>query len=214
MRRTRIKFCGMTRIEDAQRAAVLGVDAIGLVFAAHSPRRVDLDTARAIRESLPPWVASVALFMDSDAALVHRVVEALAPDCLQFHGAETDAWCARFGRPFLKAIAMGSPDDGVPRWHDYPHAAALLLDGHGTGEAGGSGRTFDWSRTPSTLAQPVILAGGLHAGNVAAAIADARPWAVDVAGGIEASPGIKDAVKMERFVAAVREFDTANERHD
>lgn len=214
IRRTRIKFCGMTRVVDAQHAAALGVDAIGLVFTAHSPRCVDVEQARVIRDSLPPFVTSVALFMDDDEALVRRVVNTVAPDCLQFHGAETDAWCARFGRPFLKAVAMGSVAAGLKQLREYPHAAALLLDGHGVGEAGGSGRVFDWSRIPSSLAQPLMLAGGLHAGNVAAAIVEAHPWAVDVSGGIESAPGIKDAVMMERFVAAVREIDTSHERHD
>lgn len=209
-RRTRIKFCGMTRSEDAQRAAALGVDAIGLVFTARSPRCVDLVQARVIRDSLPPFVASVALFMDDDEALVHRVVAAVAPDILQFHGAETDAWCAGFGRPFLKAVAMGSADSGVAQLRAYPHAAGLLLDSHASGEAGGSGRVFDWSRIPAGLTQPLLLAGGLHAENIAAAIRGARPWGVDVSGGIESSPGIKDAGKMERFVAAVRETDTAS----
>lgn len=214
MQRTRIKFCGITQIEDAQRAATLGVDAIGVVCTARSPRCVDLVQARAICRSLPPFVASVALFLDDEEALVRRVIDTVAPDILQFHGAETDAWCAQFGRPFLKAVAMASAGCGAARLRDYPHAAALLLDGHGVGEAGGTGRVFDWSRIPSTLSQPLMLAGGLHAGNVAAAIRTARPWAVDVSGGIEASPGIKDAAKMERFVAAVRECDTNHDRHD
>ena len=201
---TRIKCCGMTRVEDALLAARLGADAIGLVFTARSRRRVELSQAREIRQALPPFVTTVALFMDDDAALVHEVIRVVQPDLLQFHGQEDDAWCAQFGQRYLKAIAMGEGAAALSRLHDYPGAAGLLLDGHGLGEAGGSGRAFDWSRMPSGLAQPLILAGGLNPDNVAEAVRIARPWAVDVASGVEASPGIKDAAKMAAFIAAVR----------
>ncbi|MFZ0871719.1 MAG: phosphoribosylanthranilate isomerase, partial [Rhodanobacter sp.] len=201
---TRIKCCGMTRVEDALLAARLGADAIGLVFTARSQRRVELSRATEIRRALPPFVTAVALFMDDDAALVHEVMRVVQPDLLQFHGQEDDAWCAQFGQRYLKAIAMGEGEPALSRLHDYPRAAGLLLDGHGLGEAGGSGRVFDWSRMPSGLVQPLILAGGLNPQNVAEAIRIARPWAVDVASGVEASPGIKDAAKMAAFIAAVR----------
>lgn len=204
---TRIKCCGMTRVEDALVAALLGADAIGLVFTARSKRRVALEQAQAIRRALPPFVDAVALFMDDEVALVEQVIAAVQPDLLQFHGDETDAWCARFGRPYLKAIAMGGGAWALPRLQEYPRAAALLLDGHAAGEAGGSGKAFDWSLLPGDLAQPVILAGGLHAGNVGAAIRIARPWAVDVASGVESAPGIKDAGKLRDFIAAVRAAD-------
>jgi phosphoribosylanthranilate isomerase len=201
---TRIKCCGMTRVEDALLAARLGADAIGLVFTGRSQRRVELSQARAIRQALPPFVTTVALFMDDEAALVHQVMDVVQPDLLQFHGQEDDVWCAQFGQRYLKAIAMGEGTAALSRLNDYPHAAALLLDGHGLGEAGGSGRSFDWSQMPSGLAQPLVLAGGLNPDNVAEAIRIARPWAVDVASGVEASPGIKDAAKMTAFIAAVR----------
>lgn len=201
---TRIKYCGMTRMEDALLAARLGADAIGLVFTARSPRRVSLAQAALIRQALPPFVSAVALFMDDDAALVRDVIEAVQPDLLQFHGLETDAWCAQFGRRYLKAIAMGEGAAALRRLQDYPQASALLLDGHGLGEAGGSGRTFDWSQMPAGLSQPLILAGGLTSANVAQAIRLAQPWAVDVASGVEISPGIKDAGKMADLIDAVR----------
>ena len=204
---TRIKCCGMTRVEDALLAAQLGADAIGLVFTARSRRQVSLQQARAIRRALPPFVDAVALFMDDEAAFVADVIAALRPDLLQFHGSEPDAWCAQFGRRYLKAIAMGEGAGALPRLRDYPGAAALLLDGHATGEAGGSGKAFDWSLLSRDPAQPVILAGGLHADNVGAAIRAARPWAVDVASGVESAPGIKDAAKLAGFVAAVRAAD-------
>lgn len=203
---TRIKCCGMTRVDDALLAARLGADAIGLVFSARSRRRVTLEQAQAIARALPPFITTVALFMDDDAALVRGVIDGLQPDLLQFHGSESDAWCAAFGRPFVKAVAMGGRGD-EPTWQAYPHAVALLLDGHAAGEAGGSGKAFDWSRVPAGQSQPLVLAGGLNPDNVAAAIGQVCPWAVDVASGIEASPGVKDPDKLTRFIRAVREAD-------
>ncbi len=204
---TRIKCCGMTRLEDALRAARLGADAIGVVFAARSKRRITIPHARDIVVAMPPLVTTVALFMDDDASFVHQVIEQVQPTLLQFHGRETDAWCAQFQRPFLKAIAMGEGAAGLSQLTAYPHAAALLLDGHGLGEAGGSGKAFDWSLMPSSLDVPLMLAGGLNPGNVVEALRLARPWAVDVASGVESSPGIKDPRKLAAFIHAVRSAD-------
>ncbi len=206
---TRIKCCGMTRVDDALLAARLGAEAIGMVFTARSKRTVTLAQARQIVGALPPFVSTVALFMDDEAALVRQVVEELQPGFLQFHGDEDDAWCAQFGRPFLKAIAMGEGASALSRLRDHPRAAGLLLDGHGAGEAGGSGKAFDWSLLPSNLAQPVILAGGLNPHNVSQAMRTVRPWAVDVASGIESEPGVKDPHKLAAFVRAVRAADAA-----
>ncbi len=219
--RTRIKFCGMTRVEDALDAAALGVDAIGLIFAARSKRRVAPDAAAGIREALPPFVASVALFMDNSADEVRATIERVRPTLLQFHGGEDDAFCAAFGLPYLKAVAMGGGDGGedpamlVARW---PRAAAFLFDSHAKGEAGGSGRTFDWARVPAGFARPFLVAGGLTPDNVFDAIRTAGCWGVDVSSGIEAggieaggiegaTPGIKDTAKMRRFVAEVARAD-------
>lgn len=204
---TRIKCCGITLVEDALLAERLGVDAIGLVFTARSPRRVSLQGARTIVEALPPFVATVALFMDDDASLVRQVIRAVRPALLQFHGAESDAWCRQFDHPFVKAIAMGDGVLAAARIGEYPHATAILLDGHRSGEAGGSGKAFDWSTLPGGAGRPVILAGGLGAHNVQDAIEAARPWAVDVASGVERAPGIKDPAKLADFVAAVRAVD-------
>jgi phosphoribosylanthranilate isomerase len=200
----RIKCCGMTRVEDAVLAAELGADAIGLILTARSRRRVDIGQARAIARALPPMVTTVALFMDEDAAFVDEVIATVQPALLQFHGAERDDWCAQFDRPYLKAIAMGEGGAALPRLRAYPGAAGLVLDGHGLGEAGGSGKVFDWSLMPRDLGQPLILAGGLHPGNVAEAIRIARPWGVDVSSGIESAVGIKDPARMAAFIAAAR----------
>jgi phosphoribosylanthranilate isomerase len=197
----------MTRVGDALLAARLGADAIGLVFSARSKRQVTLAQAREIVAALPPFVATVALFMDDEANLVRQVLDEVRPTLLQFHGDESDGWCAQFGRPFLKAIAMGEGAAALSRLHDYPHATGLLLDGHAAGEAGGSGKAFDWSLLPGELAQSLILAGGLHAGNVGDAVRTAHPWAVDVASGVESAPGIKDPLRLEAFIRAVRTAD-------
>lgn len=208
--RTRIKFCGMTREQDLRLAAHLGVDAIGLVFAQRSRRRVTPAQGAALRAALPPLVASVALFMDNDADEVRQVVETVRPGVLQFHGDEDDAFCRAFGLPYLKAIAMGgaaASADGLRA--RYPGAVGLLLDGHAAGEAGGTGRRFDWSRVPADPGLPFLLAGGLGPDNVHDAIVATRPWGVDVASGVEAEgqPGVKDAARMQRFVEEVRRAD-------
>lgn len=201
---TRIKCCGMTRIEDALLAAQLGADAIGVVMTAHSKRQVSLAQAKAIVDAMPPFVTTVALFMDDEVGFVQDVIDVVRPSLLQFHGTESDEWCRQFGHPYLKAIAMGEGASALYQLRDHPHAAGLLLDGHGLGEVGGSGKRFDWSLMPRDLKQPLILAGGLTAANVAAAIRTAQPWAVDVSSGIESAPGIKDPVKLRDFIAAVR----------
>jgi phosphoribosylanthranilate isomerase len=206
VKRTRIKFCGMTRIDDALAAVELGVDAIGVVLTSVSKRCVTIEQARAIRRSLPPFVAAVTLFMDDDVGFVAEAVSTIAPDLIQFHGSETAADCVRYGRPYLKSVAMGGGDwRGVIAAH--APAAGFLLDGHAAGEQGGSGKTFDWSAAPAAIGKPILLAGGLTPDNVGAAIRTIKPWAVDVSSGIESAPGLKDMGRMRRFIAAVRSAD-------
>jgi phosphoribosylanthranilate isomerase len=209
--RTRIKFCGITRMDDARVAAGLGVDAIGLVFTRRSRRFVEPAQARAIRHALPPFLAAVALFMDDEPAWIEHVVATVQPDLLQFHGAESAAFALQFGRPYLKALPMASGEAAAACAAAHPEAAALLLDSHAPGAAGGSGLAFDWSRVPP-LARPLVLAGGLDASNVARAMALVRPFAVDVSSGIESAPGIKDEARMRAFVAAVRRQERAATR--
>ncbi|KAF1008456.1 MAG: N-(5'-phosphoribosyl)anthranilate isomerase [Luteibacter sp.] len=206
---TRIKCCGLTRIDDVQRAARLGADAVGFVMTRRSKRFVDPVAAATLRDVVPPFVTTVALVMDDDRAYIDEILRVLRPDLLQFHGEETDDFCASFGVRYLKAVAMGEGASALPRLRAYPRAVGLLLDGHGLGELGGSGQRFDWSLMPKDLAQPLVLAGGLTAENVGEAIRIARPWGVDVSSGIEASPGIKDGAKMERFISAVRAVPSA-----
>ncbi|MDR3388418.1 MAG: phosphoribosylanthranilate isomerase [Rudaea sp.] len=202
--RTRIKFCGITRVEDARAAVALGVDAVGLVLTRKSRRFVDPELAREIRRALPPFVTAAALFMDDDPAWIAAAIDIVAPDMLQFHGHEDAADCVRYGRRYLKAVPMGGDADVHRVIAAHPQATGFLLDGHAAGEQGGSGRSFDWSLVPTGLQHALLLAGGLTCDNVGAAIRSARPYAVDVSSGIESVPGVKDAKKMRRFVDEVR----------
>jgi phosphoribosylanthranilate isomerase len=211
MTHTRIKFCGMARAEDVRLAVELGVDYIGLVFAPRSPRHLPLDQARTLRELVPAEVAVVALVMDSPAADIDAVIESVRPDLLQFHGAEDDAFCASFGLPFFKSVAMGGGADPCQAASAYPSSYGLVLDGHAPGEAGGSGQRFDWTRSPRELGKPFLLAGGLSADNVGLAIRTARPWGVDVSSGIERVPGVKQGQYMRFFVEESRRADSSRD---
>ncbi|GAB4192863.1 MAG: phosphoribosylanthranilate isomerase [Wenzhouxiangellaceae bacterium] len=207
MRRTRIKICGITRPEDALAAAAAGVDAIGLIFAPRSQRRLTLEQAQHIRSSLPPLVSCVALVMDQPASEIKALLQQLHIDLLQFHGSETPAFCASFGHPYIKAMAMGGAaavaDPAV-----WGSASGLLYDAHAPGGSGGSGEVFDWGRLPRDRSRPLLLAGGLKPANVAAAVREVQPYAVDVSSGVEISPGIKDHALINQFVEEVRRGDT------
>lgn len=209
LRRTRIKFCGLTRAEDLDEACALGVDAIGFVFAERSKRRVSPQAAAALRLTLQPFVDTVALFMDNDVDAVRDSIATVRPTWLQFHGSEDDAFCAGFDLPYLKAIAMGGDAgiDAASLQRDYPRAAGFLFDSNASGKAGGSGHTFDWSRIPADCPRPYLLAGGLHPDNVFEAIRATGCWGVDVSSGIESAPGVKNHERMRRFVAEVRRAD-------
>lgn len=200
-----IKICGITRPVDAERAVEAGARAIGLVFYEQSPRAVDLVVARAIVAALPPFVASVALFVDAPASKIAKVVDYVRPTTLQFHGAESPDDCAAYGLPYLKAIRMTDDVDLLAAERRYEAAQGLLLDSYHKDRPGGTGRVFDWSRVPPILRKPVILAGGLNADNVQAAIAAIRPYAVDVSGGVESAPGVKDHGRMQLFCRRVQE---------
>jgi phosphoribosylanthranilate isomerase len=203
----RIKFCGFTRAEDAALAASLVIDAIGVVHVPGSKRHVPLAEMPAIRAVVPPHIDLLALFVNPSAETVQAVITALQPSLLQFHGDEPNAFCAQFGMPFIKAMAMGgnAGDIGL-RQKEYPSAHAFVLDGHAPGELGGQGESFAWADLP-LLNKPIYLAGGLTPENVAEAIATVKPFAVDVSSGIESSPGVKDEAKMRRFIGAVKYID-------
>ena len=199
----RSKICGITRIEDALAAAEAGADAIGLVFYAKSPRAVSIQQARDIIAALPAFVTTVGLFVNASRGELNEILDAVALDLLQFHGDETPADCESFHRPYIKALRVQSGDDIALLAAPYASARGILLDTFVSGVPGGTGAAFDWSLVPHDLSQPVILAGGLSADNVQAAIKQVRPYAVDVSGGVEASKGIKDAAKIRAFMQAV-----------
>jgi phosphoribosylanthranilate isomerase len=205
--RTRIKICGLTRTQDALEAARLGVDALGLVFYPPSSRALDLDQAQRIRDVLPAFVQTVGLFVNPTQDEVETVLCRMPELVLQFHGDESHAFCAGFGRPYLKALPMGGQgvDPNLAASH-HPHASGFLLDSHAPGAVGGTGAVFDWSMIP-VFERPLILAGGLHPSNVAEAVRLVRPWAVDVSSGVESAPGVKDFIKMAEFVDEVRYAD-------
>ncbi len=180
-----------------------GADALGFVFYPPSPRHIGVEQARHIVAQLPPFVTTVALFVDADRERIAEVVQKVRIDRIQFHGKETPAYCARHERSWIKAIRMKDDVDLMQMSRDYQGAAALLLDAYKPGIPGGTGNCFDWKRIPAELAGRVILAGGLDAGNVSSAVRSVRPYAVDVSGGVEISKGIKDREKIEQFMRGV-----------
>ena len=204
--RTRVKICGITRTQDARAAAEAGADAIGLVFYPPSPRYLSVERAVEIRDALPPFLQTVALFVNADAAQVAQVIGRVHPAMLQFHGDETPEFCAQFGLPYVKACRVKPGVDALAYLRPYARAAAWLVDSF-VPEYGGVGESFDWSLIPTERSRPLILSGGLERGNVAPAIRAVRPWGVDVSSGVESAKGIKDAAKMAAFIAEVRHAD-------
>jgi phosphoribosylanthranilate isomerase len=204
--RTRIKICGITRVQDARAAAECGADAIGLVFYPPSPRYLSTERAVELRDALPPFVQTVALFVNPDAAQVAQVLQRVRPGLLQFHGEETPEFCGQFGVPFVKACRMKPGGDALEYLRPFSRAAAWLFDSH-VPEYGGVGEGFDLSLLPAVKEKPVILSGGLSPASVAEAIRRVRPWGVDVSSGVESAKGVKDAAKIAAFVAEVRNAD-------
>lgn len=206
-RRTRVKMCGITRVEDAICAVEAGADAIGLVFYPPSPRAISAEQAAVIAAAVPAFVTVTALFVNASSEEVQSVLDRARIDLLQFHGDENDDFCRQFKRPYIKAIRVRQTSDVVASCLRFPSALALLLDSYKPGVPGGTGETFDWSLIPAQLTKSIILAGGLETNNVAHAIQQIKPFAVDVSGGIEADKGIKDPAKIAAFMNEVYHVD-------
>jgi phosphoribosylanthranilate isomerase len=205
--RTRVKICGLTRDEDVAAAVAAGADALGFVLYDRSPRSVDIDRAAALAARVPAFVSVVGLFVDAEPDFITEAARRVPLGLIQFHGSESPEFCASFGRPWIKAIAMRQGLDANDAARRYAGASALLLDTYDPALAGGTGRRFDWDLVPPDLAPRVILAGGLDAGNVAEAIGRVRPHAVDVSGGVEQAKGRKDRQKINDFMQGVRDGD-------
>jgi phosphoribosylanthranilate isomerase len=202
-----VKICGITAPEHGAAAARHGADAIGLIFYPPSPRLVTVERAREISAALPPFVARVAVFVNPSAAVVDAVVAGCRPDLLQFHGEETPEFCRSFGLPYLRAVRVRSEVDLLEYLSPFHDAAGWLLDAYREDLYGGTGEAFDWGLIPRRLARPVVLSGGIDAGNVGEAIRRVRPWAVDVSSGVESAKGVKDERLIAALIAGVRNAD-------
>lgn len=209
MARTRVKICGITRLQDALTAIEAGADALGFVFYASSPRAVTPTQVQAITAMLPPFVSKVGLFVNATANEVREAIAAAGLDCLQFHGDESADYCAQFNVPYYKAIRVKPEVNLVQCELDFASASALLLDTYSEKAVGGTGESFDWALIPPGLQKPLVLAGGLNPGNVAQAMNQAHPYAVDVSGGVEAEKGIKSPQKIAAFMQQVMQCDAA-----
>ncbi|MAS82940.1 MAG: phosphoribosylanthranilate isomerase [Legionellales bacterium] len=201
LKRTRVKICGVTNIEDANAAVLAGADAIGLVFYKASPRNVSISLAKQITDNISPFVNCVGLFVDADNTYINEVIKEVAIDTIQFHGQETEQTCALFNKPYIKAVRMDGSVCLYDEIEKYPTAKALLLDAYVNGVPGGTGKAFDWSIIPNNLSKPIILAGGLDITNVKKAISQVEPFGVDVSGGVEKEKGIKDPIKIKKFIS-------------
>lgn len=200
-RQIRVKVCGLTRIEDALNAVNCGADAIGLVFYKPSPRYVEVQQAAAMARAVGPFVTVVGLFVDASREDIQAVLDQVDIHVLQFHGNESEEFCQQFQRPYMKALRMKPDLDVEQAIADYPSASGVLLDAYRKGVPGGTGESFDWHRVPKQSTQPIILAGGLSPDNVADACAlTSGLYGVDVSGGVESSPGVKDALLVQSFV--------------
>lgn len=211
MLRTRVKICGLTRIQDVEAACEAGADAIGLVFYPKSSRLVSLEQARELRQAVPAFVSVAVLFVNAPEEQVRQVIEQVQPDVLQFHGEETPEYCDSFEHRYMKAFRVGGPGQDsaqtvLAACRRYPRAAAWLFDSYSPGY-GGSGLTFDVSLLEGVQqaadSRPLVLAGGLKPANVAEAVETVRPYALDVSSGVEESGGIKSREKIMAFMQSV-----------
>ena len=209
MTRTRIKICGITNHEDAANAVACGADALGFNFFKGSARYISPGKAAEICAQVPAFVATVGLFVNEPLADVNRIIGSLRLGLVQFHGDETPEYCDSVGHLYMKALRATNRDQIEVEAQSFQTAQAILVDTATDGQFGGTGKTFDWRMLPD-LAKPVVLAGGLDATNVGAAIAATHPYAVDVSGGVERSRGVKDVAKMKKFVEAVQSADRSN----
>lgn len=203
--RVRIKFCGMTNVDDAVLAANLGVDAIGLIFYALSSRNVSIEQAREISSALPPFVSSVGVFVNPTVEFMREILNRVPLNYLQFHGEESPEFCSAFNLPYIKTIHVGSLKITTQYEHMYSDACAFLFDTYHEDQRGGTGKVFDWQNLPKNTKKPILLSGGINSSNVTDAIRVVHPYGIDVTSGVEAKPGIKDKTKMLALINQIQE---------
>ncbi|MEL0636345.1 MULTISPECIES: phosphoribosylanthranilate isomerase [Marinomonas] len=200
----RVKICGITNLEDALTACEYGADALGFVFYKKSPRYIDPEVANGILAKLPPFVVPIALFVDAQSDEINEVISGHSRWMIQFHGNESEKECLSYNRPYIKALRVKEGDDLLAATQTYLSANAILLDAYKAGVPGGTGEVFNWTLIPNNLPLPVILAGGLTPENIAHAVEQVAPYAVDVSGGVEASKGLKNKVKVKQFISGAK----------
>ena len=200
----RVKICGITSPEQALMAQQSGADAIGLVIYEKSPRYVDIEQAANIRAVIGQSTLAIALLVNPSESLVKQVISEVKPDYIQFHGDETAEFCHQFNVPFIRAVRMRDGLDIEAEVATYKAEGGFLFDAWNDDLYGGTGHSFDWSRLPDSADYKLILAGGLNPSNVAQAVSITNPYMVDVSGGVEASPGVKDPVKVKAFIAQAK----------
>lgn len=205
MNGVRTKICGITSLADALFVSDAGADALGFNFFEESPRFVDPSLVRLIVQQLPPFVKSVALFVNAERAYINQVLAETSVDLLQFHGDEEDSYCNSFNKAYIKALRVSSDLDLKSMIHKYKFASGVLLDASVQGTYGGTGKVFDWSLIPVDVDKPIILAGGLTVENVKCAIESIHPYGVDVSSGVEKTKGKKDKNKVKQFLKAAGE---------
>jgi len=208
----RVKICGLRQAEDALHAVACGVDAIGLVFYDPSPRSVNAEQAFEITRQLPPFITSVGLFVNANAAEIDNILAHVPLTLLQFHGDESPEFCDQFQLPWIKAVRMREGVDLHQQRQHFSGAQGLLLDAYKKGVPGGTGDAFDWHRIPKDIAQDVILAGGIDSQNVQQAIDQVQPWAIDVSGGVESHKGVKDRAKISDFMHHAKPYLNHNQQ--
>ena len=202
----RVKICGITSVDDALIAMKAGADAIGLVFYEPSPRCVNIEQAEAIARAVGPFVTVVALFVNASSDVIENILKRVPIHVIQFHGDEPAEFCEQFSRPYLKALRMHEDLDVDETMGLFNSASGILLDAYTPGVPGGTGETFDWQRVPKDSGRPIVLAGGLNPENIRRAVTETSIYGVDVSGGVERAPGIKDAQKIESFIRAAKSF--------
>jgi phosphoribosylanthranilate isomerase len=204
-----VKICGITRESDAAHAVARGADALGFILWKKSARYIEPARIAQILHGVSAFVTPVAVFVNPDVDEVEAVIAAVPAVTLQFHGEESPAFCAHFGRPWIKTARAREDLDLVEYLLPFENASAWLVDAFHDQLYGGTGSRFDWSLVPRSLARPLIVSGGLDARNAAEAIQSLKPYALDVSSGVEIDKGVKDPAKIDAFMAAVRAADSA-----